>query len=62
MDHRHRNHQAIADLRIADDGFQTAEALGIAAVGVLVAFAMLALLQQLGVDVVGWISSQFSTA
>ena len=28
-----------------DGGFQTAEALGIAAVGVLVAFAMLALLQ-----------------
>lgn len=42
-----------------DDGFQTAEAIGIAAVGLLVLFAVLTVLRILGVDVVDWFRSAF---
>lgn len=40
-------------------GFQTAEAIGISAVGLLVLFAIWGALSVLGVDVVEWIRSSF---
>lgn len=40
-------------------GFQTAEAIGIAAVGLLVLLAVLAAMQTLGVDVIEWMRGQF---
>jgi len=47
--------------RVLDDegGFQTAEAIAIAAVGIIVLAAILAVLQVLGVDVINWLRSQF---
>ena len=47
--------------RIGDDdrGFQTAEAIAIAAVGIIVLAAILAVLQVLGVDVINWLRDQF---
>ena len=47
--------------RMADDdrGFQTAEAIAIAAVGIIVLAAILAVLQVLGVDVINWLRDQF---
>lgn len=42
-----------------DGGFQTAEAIAIAAVGIIVLAAILAVLQVLGVDVINWLRSQF---
>lgn len=42
-----------------EDGFQTAEAIGIAAVGMLVLLAVLAAMETLGVDVIEWMRSQF---
>ena len=42
-----------------EDGFQTAEAIGIAAVGLLVLAAILGVLQVLGVDVINWIRDTF---
>lgn len=41
------------------DGFQTAEAIGISAVGLLVLFAIWGALSVLGVDVVDWIRASF---
>ena len=38
----------------SDDGFQTAEAIGIAAVGVIVLVAIAGALQLLGLDVIDW--------
>ncbi len=51
-------HETTESLR-EDDGFQTAEAIGIAAVGLLVLFAVLTVLRILGVDVVDWFRSAF---
>jgi hypothetical protein len=47
--------------RVGDDerGFQTAEAIAIAAVGIIVLAAILAVLQVLGVDVINWLRDQF---
>lgn len=42
-----------------EDGFQTAEAIAIAAVGIIVLAAILAVLQVLGVDVINWLRNQF---
>ena len=42
-----------------EDGFQTAEAIGIAAVGLLVLLAVLAAMESLGVDVIDWMRGQF---
>jgi hypothetical protein len=42
-----------------DNGFQTAEAIAIAAVGIIVLAAILAVLQVLGVDVINWLRDQF---
>lgn len=43
----------------SQDGFQTAEAIGIAAVGLLVLLAVLAAMETLGVDVIEWMRGQF---
>ena len=43
----------------SQDGFQTAEAIGISAVGLLVLFAIWGALSVLGVDMVDWIRSSF---
>ena len=46
--------------RLQDErGFQTAEAIAIAAVGIIVLAAILAVLQVLGVDVINWLRDQF---
>jgi hypothetical protein len=43
----------------SEEGFQTAEAIGIAAVGLLVLFVVYVALSALGVDVVEWIRDTF---
>ena len=54
-----RLHTALT--RMKDDaGFQTAEAIAIAAVGIIVLAAILAVLQVLGVDVINWLRTQFN--
>ena len=45
-------------IRRSEAGFQTAEAIGIAAVGLLVLLAVLAAMETLGVDVIDWMRSQ----
>ena len=40
-------------------GFQTAEAIGIAAVGLLVLFGIWGAMSALGVDVISWIRDSF---
>ena len=52
-------HAALQRLRGGEHGFQTAEAIAIAAVGIIVLAAILAVLQVLGVDVINWLRSQF---
>lgn len=42
-----------------EDGFQTAEAIGISAVGLLVLCAIWGALSVLGVDLIDWIRSTF---
>ena len=42
-----------------EDGFQTAEAIGIAAVGLLVLVVIYAALSALGFDVIEWIGDTF---
>jgi hypothetical protein len=54
-----RLHATLARVWDGDDGFQTAEAIAIAAVGIIVLAAILAVLQVLGVDVINWLRSQF---
>ena len=54
-----RMHSALQRLREDDAGFQTAEAIAIAAVGIIVLAAIMAVLQVLGVDVINWLRSQF---
>lgn len=49
----------VETIRTDEDGFQTAEAIGIAAVGLLVLVAVWGALQVLGVDVINWIRSSF---
>ncbi len=48
----------VGTLRSHEDGFQTAEAIGIAAVGLLVLLAVLAAMETLGVDVIDWMRAQ----
>ena len=55
----HRLRAALAGTAEQDDGFQTAEAIAIAAVGIIVLAAILAVLQVLGVDVINWLRDQF---
>ena len=43
---------------LSESGFQTAEAIGIAAVGLLVLLAVMAAMQTLGVDVMEWMRGQ----
>ena len=55
-------HRLLSRLRAvttAQAGFQTAEAIGIAAVGLLVLLAVLAAMETLGVDVIEWMRGQF---
>ena len=40
-------------------GFQTAEAIGIAAVGIVVLSGIMVLLEVLGVDVINWLRVRF---
>lgn len=42
-----------------EEGFQTAEAIGIAAVGIVVLSGIMVLLEVLGVDVVNWMRGRF---
>jgi len=42
-----------------EDGFQTAEAIGIAAVGIVVLSGIMVLLEVLGVDVINWMRTRF---
>lgn len=42
-----------------EDGFQTAEAIGIAAVGIVVLSGIMVLLEVLGVDVINWLRDRF---
>jgi hypothetical protein len=42
-----------------EDGFQTAEAIGIAAVGIVVLSGIMVLLELLGVDVINWLRDRF---
>lgn len=51
--------EAGSQVRRDEDGFQTAEAIGIAAVGFLVLFAIWGALEALGLDVIDWIRVQF---
>jgi hypothetical protein len=44
---------------VREDGFQTAEAIGIAAVGLLVLVVIYVALSALGLDVVEWIRDTF---
>ena len=50
---------ALAELLDREEGFQTAEAIGISAVGLLVLFAIWGALSVLGVDVIDWIRATF---
>jgi hypothetical protein len=43
-----------ADPTEQEAGFQTAEAIGIAAVGIIVLIAVAAALESLGIEVIGW--------
>ena len=43
-----------ADPPEQEAGFQTAEAIGIAAVGIIVLIAVAAALESLGIEVIGW--------
>ena len=54
-----RMHTALQRVRDGEGGFQTAEAIAITAVGIIVLAAILAVLQVLGVDVINWLRSQF---
>ncbi|MGZ8754558.1 MAG: hypothetical protein ACXW15_05170 [Acidimicrobiia bacterium] len=54
-----RFHGTFMKVRNRDEGFQTAEAIAIAAVGIIVLAAILAVLQVLGVDVINWLRTQF---
>ena len=44
---------------LAEDGFQTAEAIGIAAVGIVVLSGIMVLLEALGVDIIDWLRDRF---
>ena len=44
---------------LEEDGFQTAEAIGIAAVGIVVLSGIMVLLEVLGVDIINWLRSRF---
>lgn len=55
----HEETRRIGDVARDESGFQTAEAIGIAAVGLIVLVAILGVLETLGVDVIEWIRAQF---
>lgn len=57
MDIRARS--AWVNMARQEHGFQTAEAIGISAVGLLVLFAIWGALSVLGVDLIDWIRSTF---
>jgi len=42
-----------------EGGFQTAEAIGIAAVGIVVLSGIMVLLEVLGVDIINWLRDRF---
>ena len=42
-----------------EEGFQTAEAIGIAAVGIVVLSGIMVLLELLGVDIINWLRARF---
>lgn len=44
---------------LEEDGFQTAEAIGIAAVGIVVLSGIMVLLELLGVDIIQWFRDRF---
>ena len=44
---------------VEEGGFQTAEAIGIAAVGIVVLSGIIVLLEVLGVDVINWLRARF---
>lgn len=44
---------------LEEDGFQTAEAIGIAAVGIVVLSGIMVLLEALGVDIIDWLRDRF---
>ncbi len=44
---------------LEEDGFQTAEAIGIAAVGIVVLSGIMVLLELLGVDIINWFRDRF---
>jgi hypothetical protein len=52
-------HAHVRGRLIHQDGFQTAEAIGIAAVGLLVLVVIYAALSALGFDVIEWMRDQF---
>jgi len=55
-------HNRATELRsqlLEEDGFQTAEAIGIAAVGIVVLSGIMVLLEVLGVDVINWLRDRF---
>jgi cytochrome b len=49
----------LARVSAGEEGFQTAEAIGISAVGLLVLFAIWGALSVLGVDLIEWIRASF---
>ena len=59
--HEVRSARAVGpcDTMRREEGFQTAEAIGIAAVGLLVLFGIWGAMGALGVDVIEWIRSTF---
>lgn len=55
-------HSSVARMRARfaeEGGFQTAEAIGIAAVGIVVLSGIMVLLEVLGVDVIQWLRDRF---
>ena len=52
-------HAHVVPRLVPENGFQTAEAIGIAAVGVLVLVVVYAALSALGFDVIDWMRDQF---
>lgn len=66
MSHLHqltlRAAEAVSRLHEDEDGFSTAELLGNAALGIVALVVIWAALQQLGVDVIGFIRTQLITS
>ena len=56
---RHHTASRPAAMSTSEAGFQTAEAIGIAAVGLLVLFGIWGAMSALGIDVITWIRDTF---